>query len=336
MADITYPNKTTGDQFTAAEANEIKEAVNSKVDKVSGKALSTNDYTNTDKDKVANVPDDTNAELANKVDKSGTKQLSDENYTSAEKSKLAGLANYYKGTYASIEALETAHPTGQPGWEAIVDIGGSIARKYIWDDSDSVWVQAGDGGAGSFSELGGAPADNAALAAALNAKVDKVTGKGLSTNDYDTTAKGKVDNLPADTNAALTAKANDADVVKLTGAQSIAGAKEFTTGLKAFRESKEVTSTSYIFVIGDRGMFIEANNAAAQTFTIPPNADVAFAIDTEIEICRIGAGEVSIAPGSGVTIQSAGNRLRITEQYSAVVIKKRATNTWRLIGGTKV
>lgn len=31
----------------------------------------------------------------------------------------------------------------------------------------------------------------------LDKKVDKVTGKGLSTNDYDDTAKGKVDNIPS-------------------------------------------------------------------------------------------------------------------------------------------
>ena len=39
----------------------------SKVDKVSGKGLSTNDYTTTDKDKVANVPDNTTTELAQKA-----------------------------------------------------------------------------------------------------------------------------------------------------------------------------------------------------------------------------------------------------------------------------
>jgi hypothetical protein len=38
---------------------------------------------------------------------------------------------------------------------------------------------------------------------ALADKVDKVTGKGLSTNDYDATDKGKVDNVPADTNSAF-------------------------------------------------------------------------------------------------------------------------------------
>jgi hypothetical protein len=66
MTDITYPNKNPGDQFTAAEANEIKSVVNNKVNKVEGKGLSTYDFTEAEKNKVANLPDDTNQALAGK------------------------------------------------------------------------------------------------------------------------------------------------------------------------------------------------------------------------------------------------------------------------------
>ena len=47
--------------------------------------------------------------------------------------------------------------------------------------------------------------------AALKGKVDKVTGKGLSTNDYNNTDKGKVNNLPGDTNTELDEKTNNTD-----------------------------------------------------------------------------------------------------------------------------
>lgn len=43
-------------------------------------------------------------------------------------------------------------------------------------------------------------------------KVDKVEGKGLSTNDYTNADKAKVENLPENTNAELALKANAADV----------------------------------------------------------------------------------------------------------------------------
>ena len=44
---------------------------------------------------------------------------------------------------------------------------------------------------------------------ALANKVDKITGKGLSTNDYNATDKGKVDNLPSNTNTELGNKVNN-------------------------------------------------------------------------------------------------------------------------------
>ncbi len=49
----------------------------------------------------------------------------------------------YKGTYTSLSALETAHPTASSGNYAIVDAGaGNDAIQYIWDAQDG-WVSAG-------------------------------------------------------------------------------------------------------------------------------------------------------------------------------------------------
>ncbi len=96
-------------------------------------------------------------------------------------------------------------------------------------------------------------------------------------------------------------------------------------------------TTSYTLVIGDAGAILEMNSASAQVFTIPPNASVAFAIGTTLELVRIGAGSVTITPGSGVTlpnaIQPAGTSSRtITSQYTSASLYKRATNEWVLTG----
>ncbi len=59
------------DSTTAAlSANQGKVLDGKKVDKVSGKGLSSNDYTTAEKTKVANLPDDTNTELNGKINKS--------------------------------------------------------------------------------------------------------------------------------------------------------------------------------------------------------------------------------------------------------------------------
>lgn len=50
-----------------ATKTELTEGLETKVDKVSGKQLSTEDYTTTDKNKVANVPSNTTTELAKKA-----------------------------------------------------------------------------------------------------------------------------------------------------------------------------------------------------------------------------------------------------------------------------
>lgn len=71
--------------------DKIDDALDGKVDKEAGKGLSTNDYNNTDKGKVDNLPANTNTALAGKVDKIAGKGLSTNNYTTTEKNKVANL-----------------------------------------------------------------------------------------------------------------------------------------------------------------------------------------------------------------------------------------------------
>ena len=90
------------DYTTAANLNTL---LAGKVDKVTGKGLSTNDYTDADKAIVGGVTD----ALAGKVDKVTGKGLSTNDYTTAEKTKLAGLSNYDDTALtARVSAAETA------------------------------------------------------------------------------------------------------------------------------------------------------------------------------------------------------------------------------------
>jgi hypothetical protein len=92
------------------------------------------------------------------------------------------------------------------------------------------------------------------------------------------------------------------------------------------------TGTSYTAVLGDDGDLVTLDNAAAITFTIPPNSSVAFGIGTQINIMQLGAGQVTITPGAGVTIRSANSRLKTTAQYSVATCVKIATDTWVAVG----
>ena len=101
------------------------------------------------------------------------------------------------------------------------------------------------------------------------------------------------------------------------------------------RDRNRQTGTTYTFVLGDNGMFVEGNNGSAQTYTVPPNSSVAFPIGkTVINVGQYGAGQITIAAGAGVTIRSAGSRLKIGEQYGTVSLVKIGTDEWWLFGNT--
>jgi hypothetical protein len=74
---------------------------------------------------------------------------------------------------------------------------------------------------------------------------------------------------------------------------------------------------------------------AATVITVPPNSAVAFPIGAEIAIVAYTTGEVSIAPGAGVTLLSASNNRKINGQYTGVTLKKMATDEWLLLGSLK-
>jgi hypothetical protein len=83
----------------------------------------------------------------------------------------------------------------------------------------------------------------------------------------------------------------------------------------------------------DVGKSVEMNHATnALVVTVPPNSSDDFAVGATVEVLRFGAGTVTIAPGSGVTIRSRGSLLAIANRYSSVSLRKRATNEWVLIG----
>ena len=97
------------------------------------------------------------------------------------------------------------------------------------------------------------------------------------------------------------------------------------------------TGTTYTFVLTDNGKFLTASNASAQTYSIPTNASVAFPIGTSIDLIQIGAGQVTVtAVTSGTTtiLSNAGTAAspKARTQYSAMTLKKVATDTWYVIG----
>lgn len=93
------------------------------------------------------------------------------------------------------------------------------------------------------------------------------------------------------------------------------------------------SGTTYTFVLADAGKLATFTNGSAVTATVPPSSSIAYDVGTHIDLVQLGAGQVTVAPGSGVTINGASG-LKTRVQYSAATLIKVGTDSWILIGDT--
>ncbi len=94
-----------------------------------------------------------------------------------------------------------------------------------------------------------------------------------------------------------------------------------------------VSGTTKTFALTDSFTLQRCSNASTQTLTIDTNANVAFDVNTRIDIVQEGAGQVVITGAGGVTVNSvAGTTPKITAQYGTATAIKTATNTWLVTG----
>ena len=95
------------------------------------------------------------------------------------------------------------------------------------------------------------------------------------------------------------------------------------------------TNTSFTIALTDRGKHIYTANGTSQTITIANNASVAFPIGSAISIVNQGAGTVTVARGSGVSMYLAANSTsadRSIATYGMATILKVGTDTWFING----
>lgn len=90
--------------------------------------------------------------------------------------------------------------------------------------------------------------------------------------------------------------------------------------------------TAYTLVAGDIGKLLTVSASTSASVTVPPSASVTWATGRNVAIAQLGAGQVTIVPGSGVTIRSDGSKRKINAQYSGVQLYKINTDEWLLIG----
>lgn len=115
---------------------------------------------------------------------------------------------------------------------------------------------------------------------------------------------------------------------------SAANVNSITDGVNdlAIAVFNDQTGTTYQLAATDAATVVTLSNASAITLTVPPNATVPFPVGTQIVLAQTGAGQVTITPGSGVTLNSFDSNLKIAGEFGLVTCLKTDTDTWLIFG----
>lgn len=216
----------------------VDDAVSNKVDKVSGKGLSTNDYTTTEKNKLSGIAANaevnqnafTNIVVGSTTIAADTKtdsltldagsgislsgDATNDKVTITNSGVLSVATGTANGTISvntngtaanvSVKGLGSAAYTASTAYDsagtgaAKADAALAAAKKYT-DDAVAGLVDSSPDTLNTLNELAAALGDDpnfaTTVASQIGAKVDKVDGKGLSTNDYTTAEKNKLSGI---------------------------------------------------------------------------------------------------------------------------------------------
>ena len=182
-----------------------------------------------------------------------------------------------------------------------------------------------------WSELGGELSASAVLSAAdVGALPDSATASDVGALPDSTTASD-IGALPD------SATASDVNAVALAGDTMTGDLTVPNLTVTGSTRSGSVvvnaqSGTTYTLVLSDAGKLVTLDNGSAITLTVPPNSSVAFEVGATIALAQLGAGTVSVAEGSGVTVSSLDGNTDLSGQYATASLVKTATDSWLLVG----
>lgn len=255
------------------------------------------------------------AGLAGKVDKVTGKGLSQEDFTTLLKAKLDALGTAtFRGVYESLAFLQAAVPTGNAGDYAHVEVLGSGLKVYHWDYENASWQVGVD----------------------LSGKVDKVTGKGLSTNDFTDSYKGLVET--AVQTSTFEAAFEGLDTATAAFAAHIASL--FNPHPSTFAGIGVDNGVTQEVVLNSTVQAVTAFSTAAG-FNEPSNDCVSNRVNNRVEITRTGRYKVDWS----LTISADTNNVQL---YGGVMVggslvasgqagtKLASTSDRHFLGGTAI
>lgn len=142
-------------------------------------------------------------------------------------------------------------------------------------------------------------------------------------------ASGAVTAAKIGSDAVTTAKIQDNAVTQAKLADRVIGSAEYDS-----LTLNAQTGTTYTLVLADAHKVVTLNNSSAITLTVPTNASVAFEVGDQVNLLQLGAGQVTVAGASGVTLRAQGSKVKLNGQYAIGTLVKIGTDEWVLVGNT--
>ena len=86
--------------------------------------------------------------------------------------------------------------------------------------------------------------------------------------------------------------------------------------------------------LAEAGGYIRWTNTAAKAYTVPPQATVAWAVDTELHGRNCAAGNLTLTPGAGVTLNAPYLGTLVVPPGGAYTLKRGAADVWDVLALT--
>lgn len=283
---------------------------------------------------------------------------------------IVGTIQPNMGTYVAYNdatvtlTIATANPTN-PRIDLVCM---TVNDSYYTGATDNVVLQVITGTPASSPVAPSLPANSISLATvAVAAAATTITSGNITDQRVSVTTNlpiGDITGVTAGTGltgggtSGTVTLAIDSTVATLTGTQALTN-KDLTSGTNTFPSSLATltgaetltnkiltspqvnlgvnaqTGTTYTTVLADNGKLITQSNASAITTTIPPFASVAYPVGAQLNFAQYGAGQVTFAAGSGVTIVSTGATAaapKLRAQYSVCSAVCVSQDNWIITG----
>ena len=243
----------------------------------------------------------------------------------------AGAACYPVFTATDADQANAVASTLTTKGDLLVTTGSLLNRLAVGTNDYPLVADSSATNGVSWKQL---PAASIATDAITTAKIldSNVTAAKIAA-DAVTTVKILDANVTAAklaTDSVITAKIQDSAVTQAKMADRAIGSAELDN-----LTLNAVTDT-YTLVLADAHKLVTCSKATAFTVTVPPNSSVAFDVGDQVNLMQIGAGQITVAAGVGVTLNAQGTKVKLNGQWATATLVKIATDTWVLVGNTAV